>query len=371
MKVAVVRNRSNEGVIARFGTPCREVYGRQAVQGVLDSLRAGGHEVAVLEGDTTLADALRSFIPADPATGLPGGMVFNMSYGIQGEGRYLHVPGLLEMAGVPYTGSSPRAHGVCLDKIMTKLVMQWAGVPTPRFCSMMRLEDLDPSLRFPLVVKPRHESTSMGLALVHDREELEAAVTAIVAEFRQDALVEEYIDGREVAIGLLGNDPVEILPAVELDFGGRSVRIMTKKDKFHKTEDEPGKLCPAPIDDDLLRYLHEIARAAFHACGCRDYARIDIRIDPAGNPHVLEINSMASLGLGGSYVTAARAAGYTFADLVCRIVDRAHERYFGTPAPRGAVGARIEDEPAAAPAPDTRETGQDQVTPQAAGDRPC
>ena len=337
MRIAVVRNRANKGVLARFGAPCREIYGRHSVQRVADALREGGHHVKIVEGDLTLAEQLREFMPTDPATGLPGGLVFNMAYGIQGEGRYLHVPGMLELAGIPYTGSTPRSHGICLDKIMTKLAIRWAGVPTPRFCSMTTLGDLDEDLRFPLVVKPRHESTSMGLELVHDRESLARAVDFIVGEFRQDALVEEYVDGREIAIGLLGNGPPEVLPAVELDFGDRPVRILTKPDKFHKTEDEPGKICPAPLDRRLAARLSDISRRAYAACGCRDYARVDIRVDAEGRPFVLEINSMASLGQGGAYVLAARAAGYSFADLACRIVDCAHERYFGKPAARDVI----------------------------------
>lgn len=336
MKIAVVRNRRNEGVIARFGVPSPEKYGRSTVQGVADALRAAGHHVAIMEGDTTLFARLGEFMPADPETGAPTGMVFNMSYGIQGECRYVHVPVMLEMAGVPYTGSGPRAHAACLDKVLTKLLIQKAGVATPGFCTMLGPDDFDASLRFPLVVKPRHESTSLGLALVHDRAELNAAVANIVATYGQDALVEEYVDGREVAIGLLGNDPVEILPIVELDFGDRPSRIVTKGDKFHKTDDEPEKVCPAPLDERLQRELHEVARRVWRACGCRDYARIDVRIDRDGRPFVLEINSMASLGAGGSYMRAAGVAGFTFDSLVAEIVDRAHRRYFGTPAPREA-----------------------------------
>ena len=334
MRIAVVRNRNNSGVLARFGPPCREVYGRHTVQSVVDALRRGGHQVSVLEGDMTLLPQLQAFMPASEVTGAPTGLVFNMSYGIQGEGRYSHVPGMLEMAGIPYTGSTPRAHGLCLDKVMTKLAVAWAGVLTPRFCSIRRATDFNPELRFPLVVKPRYESTSLGLALVHESRELEDAVESIVAEYQQDALVEEYIDGREVAIGLLGNDPVEVLPIVELDFGERRVRIMTKPDKFHRTEDEPAKLCPAPLEASLARDLRDLARNVYRACGCRDYARIDIRLDAQNRPFVLEVNSMASLGQGGAYVRAAQTAGYSFDELVCRIVDHAHERYFGGPAAR-------------------------------------
>ncbi|MBK7369084.1 MAG: ATP-grasp domain-containing protein [Candidatus Eisenbacteria bacterium] len=336
MKIAVVRNRNNEGVVARFGVPTAEKYGRSAVQGVLDALRAAGHETIVLEGDGTLFSRLAEFMPADPETGLPTGMVFNMAYGVQGECRYVHTPGLLEMAGVPYTGSSPRGHAACLDKVVTKLLIEKAGVRTPRFCTMWTAADFDSSLRFPLVVKPRHESTSLGLALVHDHVALVAAVENVVATYGQDALVEEYIDGREVAIGLLGNDPVEILPIVELDFRGRASKIVSKGDKFHKTEDEPEKLCPAPLDAELERKLHALAHKVWRACGCRDYARIDVRIGLDGEPSVLEINSMASLGAGGSYMRAATTAGWTFETLVAEIVDRAHLRCFGTRAPREA-----------------------------------
>lgn len=343
MKIAVVRNREDLGVINRFGQPSPERYGRRSVQAVADALRAGGHTVRVLEGDMTLLEELRTFMPAD-AAGQPTGLAFNMSYGIQGESRYAHVPVLLEMAGVPYTGSGPRAHAVCLDKILTKLLIQNAGIPTPRFCTMRRPADLDRAagLAFPLVVKPRFESTSYGLALVEDRDELRAAVERIATEFSQDALVEEYIDGREVAVAVLGNDPLEILPLTEIDFGTRAVRMMTGPDKFHKTTDEPQKRCPALLDDAQAEILRQIGAGVFRACGCKDYARVDVRLDAAGNPHVLEINSMASLGQGGSYVLSAQTAGYDFEKLVLRIVDVAHERYFGTTAPRDARTEAIE-----------------------------
>jgi len=275
-------------------------------------------------------------MPPD-ADGGPTGMVFNMAYGIQGQSRYTHVPAMLELAGVPYTGAAPLGHAVALDKVVTKIQMQHAGVPTPNYKVMTAGSMDDSGLRFPLVVKPRHESTSYGLRLVEDRGQLHEAVLAVVAEYQQEALVEEYIDGREVAVALLGNEPADPLPLVEFDFQGRSLRAVTWGDKYHKQPDEPQKLCPAPVDEKLADRLRAIALATFRACYCRDHSRVDIRIDRSGNPFVLEINSMASLGTGGAYVTAARTAGYTYSHLVCRILDLAHERYFGTPAPRDTV----------------------------------
>lgn len=334
MKVALVRNRSRDGVINRFGQVCPELYGKRSVQMTIDALRAGGHTVAVLEGDKNLLANLEAFMRPDAQTGQPSGMVFNMAYGIQGESRYTHVPAMLEMAGVPYTGAGPLGHAVSLDKVITKILMRDAGVPTPNFKMMNRAAMDDTGLTYPLIVKPRHESTSYGLHLVRDRKELQEAVLSVATEYLQDALVEGYIDGREIDVGLLGNEAMECLPLVEFDFGNRPMKTVTWNDKYHKRPDEAAKLCPAPVDEDLAARLREISLATFRACHCRDYSRVDIRIDPSGNPFVLEINSMASLGPGGAFVLAAKTAGYTFPALVCRILDVAHERYFGVPAPR-------------------------------------
>src|SRR5262249_17596510 len=114
--------------------------------------------------------------------------------------------------------------------------------------------------------------------------------------------------------------------------------LVTWEDKYHKRADEPRKICPAALDGDLGARLRELAAAVFRACHCKDYARVDIRIDSAGRPSVLEINSMASLGDGGSFVYAALRAGYDFTALVSRILDIAHERYFAVPAPRALAG---------------------------------
>jgi D-alanine-D-alanine ligase len=325
VKIAIVRNSQAGKVIARFGQVCPEVYAEKTIVSVACSLREAGHEAAILEGDTRLFAALEAFLPPDGA-GKPTGLVFNMAYGIQGECRYTHVPALLETAGIPYTGSSPFGHALALDKVVTKQLMIAAGVPTPRY-AVLGQGSYQHDLRYPLVVKPRHESTSFGLALVHDESELRRAVDGIVETYHQLALVEEYIDGREAAVGLLGNDPVECLPIVEQDFRGRARKIVTWEDKFHKVADEPVKICPAPLDEALARRLREISVATFRACHCRDYARVDIRIDAEGNPYVLEINSMASLGPTGSYVIAAQSAGYSFTTLVDRIVEVACLRY--------------------------------------------
>jgi len=332
MKVAVVHNRDGSGVINRFGQVCPEKYGEKAIIAVLGALQRAGHDVLLCEGDKTLLQVLERFMPPDHE-GHPTGMVFNMAYGIQGNCRYTHVPAMLEMAGVPYTGSDPLGHALALDKVITKDLLRQAGIPTPNYCVMRNEDDPATGVRFPVIVKPRHESTSFGLQLVTEPAGLRDAVNAIVQQYQQDALVEEYIDGREVCVALLGNGAdIEVFPLVEQDFGDRSLRLMTWEDKAHKGTVEPQKICPANISRELEERLRETSLATFHACHCRDYARVDIRIDRAGNPYVLEINSMASLGLTGSYVLAAQTAGYTMDGLIARILDVAHLRYLPLPA---------------------------------------
>lgn len=338
MRVAVVRNREFTGTINRFGQISPEVYGNGTVSMVAEVLTQSGHDVEVFEGDKTLLEQLETFMPAD-ADGQPTGLVFNMAYGIQGECRYTHVPAMLEMAGVPYTGSSPFGHALALDKVVTKILMQHAGIPTPRFAVMSTAAERIDGLRFPLVIKPRHESTSYGLHLVNNFEELANAVASVVEEYQQEALVEEYVHGREFCVGLIGNDEVEFLPLVESDFGARNVRLVTWADKFMQSNCEPEKICPAVVNEGLAAKLREISLATFRACHCKDFARVDIRVDEDENPYVLEINSMASLGRTGSYVLAASTAGYDFAAMINRIVSEAHRRYFGVASPRSVTEA--------------------------------
>jgi D-alanine-D-alanine ligase len=330
VKVAVVRNHDRTGVVNAFGRPSPERYSERTVLRVADALALGGHEVVILEADCTLLAALHRELPAvdptDPAH--PAAMVFNLAYGIQGECRYTQLPALLEMAGVPYTGSGPLGHTLSLDKVITKALIAAGGVATPGYLVMASPEQDLAGLRYPLVVKPRQESTSYGLALAEDESQVRAAAAAVIRRYRQPALLEEYVEGREVCIALVGNgSQLRCLPPVEIDFGDRTGRLLTKADKFHRSQQEAQRVCPARIDDDLRRQLEATARAVFRACHCHDYARVDIRIDANGVPWVLEINSMASLGTGGSFILAAEAAGYDFDAAVNLLLDTARTRY--------------------------------------------
>ncbi|RWK33369.1 ATP-grasp domain-containing protein [Mesorhizobium sp.] len=331
MRVAIVRNIDSTGVINQFGQPYPQPPQPWPPSGtaesVLSALHEGGHETLLCEGDKGLFATLEGFIPPDP-DGRPSGFVFNLAEGIQGEYRFTHVPAMLEMAGVPYTGSSPLGHGLMDDKVISKTLIRSRGLATPNYCVMRRGTESTGDLRFPMIVKPRHEDNSFGLQLVHNPAQLKQAVEGIVTRYAQDALVEEYVEGREIHVALLGNGEPEVLPLVEHDFGDHETRIMTWEAKY-TTVAGLATICPAQIGSRLARELQEISVETFRACQCRDYARVDLRIDRSGQPFVLEINAMPSIGEGSAYAMAARAAGRSYSSLINRLLEVAHTRYFG------------------------------------------
>ncbi|MDX1195745.1 ATP-grasp domain-containing protein [Sinorhizobium medicae] len=328
MRVAVVQNQNHNGVINRLGQPCPEEYWQdESIETLIAALQQRGHETLLCEGDKGLLTSLERFMPPDPQA-RPSGIVFNLAEGIQGECRCTHVPAMLEMAGVPYTGSSPLGHALTLDKVITKRLLRDCGVPTPNFRVMRRGTENTGDLRFPVVVKPRLEDCSLGLQLVHEPAQLRQAVEAIVTRYNQDALVEEYIDGREIAVALLGNEELDVLPLVEQDFGKLEPRVFSWEMKA-KVVAAPPPICPAQIEGGLATVLRDISVATFRACQCRDYARVDLRIDSSGKPFVLEINPLPGLSTTGFFALAARAAGHSYSSLINRILDLSHSRYFG------------------------------------------
>jgi len=324
MKVAIIYNKDFQGVINTFGMQNREVYNPATVQRVAESLEKGGHNVEILDGNMHIIEKLQNFMPK-VIDGERFGMVFNMAYGIQGESRYTHIPAMLEMLGIPYVGSSPSGHALALDKVITKIIMQKNGINTPDFWVFSSADENLDGVTYPVIVKPKMESVSFGLKVVDNPRDLKEAVDQVVKEFRQQALVEQFIKGREFAVGLLGNDPVEAFPILEFDLENDPDRIQTMDEKKYRPV---GKICPARISEDLKDSMIQQSIQAFHALGLRDFARADIRVDTAHTPYILEINSMASLGLGGSFPYAARVAGYEYHVLVNKILDIATRRYF-------------------------------------------
>jgi D-alanine-D-alanine ligase len=331
VKIAVAYNRESRNVINLFGMPNKETIGLRTIKRISDALRQGGHQVIAVEGDKDLVDRLEEFMPRVVKGERPG-MVFNVSYGIQGQARYTHVPGILEMVGVPYVGSGPLAHSLSLDKVVTKMILRQNELPTPEFHVLDALDAALPELEYPMIVKPKNEAVSFGLKVVHDEAELRQAATVIFEEYGQSVLVERYVEGREVNVGLMGNGPPEALPPVELMFG-EGPSIYTYEDKTGKSGRQISHRCPAEIGEELNRRAQELAIRAFTVLGCADCARVDMRLDDDGNLYILEVNSLPSLGEHGSYLVGAEHIGLDFAGVVNRLVEEASARYFGTPEP--------------------------------------
>jgi D-alanine-D-alanine ligase len=201
-----------------------------------------------------------------------------------------------------------------------------AGLPTAPYWVFYNVDQIPEDIPFPVITKPKMEAVSMGIQVIHDLPSLKTAVVDLVEQFKQPILVEQFIPGREFAVGLLGNRDPEILPVLEIDLEGNPDAIQSIEDKLKKPK---GKICPPKIDKKLAEEMRRLTKETFNVLGIFDFCRVDYRMDSEGNLYILELNSMASLGETGSYVHAAKVAGYTFESMVNRMLDVAVERYFG------------------------------------------
>jgi D-alanine-D-alanine ligase len=280
---------------------------------------------------------------------------FNICEGHFGDGREAHVPAILEMMRIPYTGSRVLTLALALDKGMTKRVLSYHGLPTPDFQIFERVnEPLDPALTFPLFVKPSREGTGMGVSaesIVRDEAQLHAQLSRQLERYDQPVMAERYIEGREVTLGVIGNlaRPVArrvpedekaprilrglyFFPALEVDMaayppeeeGIYTSRIKTElAHEFHY-------LCPAPLDDKLLEELQWLTAAVFRVTGCQDVARVDFRLEAnhALKPFILEVNPLPGLNAEYSDLCVEAAAdGWSYEELINEILNLGAERY--------------------------------------------
>ena len=315
------------------------------INALVDAIRSAGHVCEFLEGDITIYDTLRKYKPD---------ICFNICEGHFGDAREAQIPAILEMLRIPYTGSKVLTLALALDKAMTKRVLTYHDLPTPAFQSFERVdESLNEDMIFPLFVKPSREGTGMGVtadSIVYDLEALRERVNYIHERYKQPALVERYIEGREVTVGMVGNliGPVarrlpendsaprmqaglKFLLPLEVD-----LKPFTNEDIVYSNRlkvelaDQLNYLCPAPIDEALLNELNWLTAAVFRVTGALDVSRVDFRLDIHDNlkPYILEINPLPGLSPGVSdLVIEAGAEGISHAGLVNLILDAALERY--------------------------------------------
>ncbi len=267
-------------------------------------------------------------------------LVFNIAEGFDGPNREAEIPMILDELGIPYTGAGPEALRFCLDKHRTADFLRRRGVPAPRGRVFTAGEKVSWDLSFPAIVKPLREGSSKGIrddCLVGDLAEMADKVDRITRRYRQPALVEEFLAGREFTCALIGNNgDLELLPPVEINLaalppGARPIYSYEAKWVWDRPEDPlPIFTCPAEIDENLKSALTATARRAYLLSGCRDWARIDLRLDRSGVPHSIEINPLPGIlprpEDNSCFPKAARAAGLSYDDLIARVVETAKKR---------------------------------------------
>jgi D-alanine-D-alanine ligase len=336
-----------------------ELDSEKTVANIERVLRAGGHEVIGMEGDVNLAQKLSRY-KVD--------LAFNFCEMHFGASREAQIPAILDALRMPYTGSSVMTLALALDKPMAKRVMSFYGLPTPAFQSFITGEEkLDPKLKFPLFVKPSREGSGIGItakSVCRNARELREQVQWCIHTYRQPALVEEFIEGREFTLGMLGNlpwmikpradgkppepiaalknakpkqiktstpDTLRIFPPLEIDLspvpkeeGGLYTSVV--KSQLY---DVPKYPCPAPISKRLWAKMEKLSAGVFAALECTDFARVDFRVrDGTDDPLILEINPLAGLQEGISdIVMAGDADGVDFPSLINGILEAALQRY--------------------------------------------
>jgi D-alanine-D-alanine ligase len=260
-------------------------------------------------------------------------IVFNIAEGFHGVNRESHVPAICEFYGIPYSGSDPFTLTLCLDKARTKETLTFHGIPTPRFAVVERVEDLaavTEQLAFPLFVKPLHEGSSKGITdanLCFDRGHLSRQTAFLLENYRQPVLVEEYLPGKEFTCAVVGNGgDATVLPIVGMNFetlpkGALPIYSYDAKFVWDRPENPLDIFqCPARITRELQASIERVTLDAFRVLGCRDWARIDVRLDASGKPNVLEVNPLPGIlpdpADNSCLPKAARAAGIGYEELI-------------------------------------------------------
>lgn len=297
-------------------------------EAIAQALRDDGHTVIPMEG--TLPNLLR--LPRHQPD-----IVFNLCEGHFGESREAQVPAILEMLRIPYVGAKPLAQALGLDKPMCKWVLLGCGLPTPPFQEFRTADEpLSPTLagEFPLFVKPAREGSGMGVShksIVADEQSLRAQAEWAIQNYRQPALVEKYIEGRDLTVGMIGNDDdLQVFPIMEVDLSPvpEEERLLyggVVKKKLYRV---PKYLIPAPLDEATTAEVKRLAVAVYRAIGGLDMSRIDFRLDKQGRPWIFEINTIPGLmPIDSDLVMVAEADGIGHTQLINRILEAACRRY--------------------------------------------
>lgn len=304
---------------------------KEDIQSALKSL---GYETSMFN----MSDDLDRFLAYLKA--MQPDIIFNMVECLGDEAIHeMHVAGIYELLEFSYTGAGPFTLGTCLNKARTKEILSFNGVPTAHFMLVTEISELsadDLKLQFPIIIKPSQEDASVGIendSIVYNFTDLHDRVKFVLNKFQQPALVEEYIDGRELNVAVIGNEHAKVLPISEIDFSGLpkdKPKIVTYDAKWMEGTDEyegTKGICPAQLPVEVEQRVKGIALKAYTLMECRDYARVDMRLSKDFKPYVLEVNPNPDLSDDAGFFRSAKTSGMTYTDLIGTIVGFAVERY--------------------------------------------
>jgi D-alanine-D-alanine ligase len=312
------------------------------IEQLSSALETLDHEVTRVSADADVVPVVTELRKLQPD------LVFNLAESFAGRSALeSNVAALLNLLDLRYTGSSPAGLLLAGDKTLAKKMLRYHGLQTPASATVYRgaldwAEDID----FPVIVKPPQEDASIGItngSVVNDLQDLFRKIDSLQTEFQQPVLVEEFVDGREFYVGVLGNFEAQALPVMEMDFSGLpagALRIASWEAKWgadgsgagegaERSEEFAGtkSIFPKDLDDELVERLQRTAVQAFGALRLRDYARIDVRVKPDGEIFVIEVNPNCYLEREAEFARAAQKEGLSYHALIARIVELAAARY--------------------------------------------
>lgn len=294
----------------------------ETVRVIKEAIESAGHKVVRIGSVNNLLRRLKN---------LNVDIVFNISEGLFGRNRESQVPVILEMMGIPFVGGDGLTLGLTLDKVMAKKVLISEGIPTPGFFEISNLKSINGvGIGFPLIVKPRYEGSSKGISedsVVNDVRQLRRQSDWVIRTYKQPALVEKFITGSEFTVPIIGNEKPQVLPVVQIRIDGKLYLGDLCYTFSRIRSDALDYVCPAQISKSLDRKIKEVALKAYQAVECRDFGRVDIRVDKKGNPYVLEINPLPSLSTADVFMTVSQNLGVSYNEMINKILNYALERY--------------------------------------------
>lgn len=295
------------------------------VYAIKKALEATGDEVVLLEATKELPAKLNESKPD---------IVFNIAEGTNGRGREAQVPAILDMFGIPYTGSDATTLCIALDKALAKRLLATYHIKSPKYQLISGANaKVETTLKYPLIVKPNAEGSSKGISgksIVTNKEELTELLNSNINLYKEDMLVEEYIDGREFTVALIGNgDELKVFPPMEIIYKKKKEKFNIYSYQVKKNYKEYISYeCPARLDDKTQANMVRIAKRIYEVLNCRDFSRIDFRMSQDGGIYFIEINPLPGLAPGYSdYPMIAGFNGVEYDTLVRQILLSALKRY--------------------------------------------